>query len=419
METESGNVPKTCLMLVDTPVESDRRVLSCIAAYERAGVAVEIVNVKKAPISAKAWVIAAPSIIWFIVWFTLIWAASVIRCLPRYQYMWRVKNLTHYRLRPVNLPLMFWYETFAHIARGVAFTHANKSQWIKADFIHAHDLAALSFAQFFETRAGTMLTYDAHELSAFRNRPEQSWLSGLLITGFESASIRRSVNHVISVSPFILAYMRFFARKAASFNLIINDFYLAKNIVRNSSEPQSERYAIVYIGSVIKGRGLTELVKLFEKTKECSLYIYCPEDTERQRSFGDVYDQAENVTVRYGPYDKTIAKDLEPFHRVYGWAGLEDICLSYRYAVPNKIFQYVKFGIPPIADKKLYTFNFLRKYVKILSGDIITDEVIKLKSSLGNDEYYSISNNIMSGFFGDDLYYESCINKFVKNLKRD
>lgn len=345
-------------MLVDTPVDNDRRVLGSIAAYEAAGIDVEIVNVRQLPRTRGDWLRAAPWLAWQTIWCTVVWLITAIACLPRYRLIWRREDLARYGMRRLNLPLIFWYETYIHIWKGVV--HARKFAALRDrfDIIHAHDLATLSFALPLHAYWALPVIYDSHELSAFRNRPRQSWLSGLLITAFEAAAIRRSVMGVIAVIPFGLVYMRFFSRKQIPYKLVVNDFFEADDLSKYRDEVSTSRdSAVVYIGSLIDGRGLSTLVSTYAGPQTGDVFLYSPEDNARQRTFGAAYEQHSHVHVRYGDYDKQIKADLAPYRTVHGWAGVEDICLSYRYALPNKLFQYIKYGISIIQSSNIYYYD--------------------------------------------------------------
>lgn len=347
----------TCLMLVDTPVAADRRVRACIAAYEASGVTVEIVNVRQLARTPGDWARAAPDLVWQTIRCTLVWLCAALCCLARYRYLWQREGLARYGMRRAYLPQIFWYETYVHLWKGVVHAQKYQAGAHRFEHIHAHDLASLSFAQPLCARWGLPVIYDTHELAAFRNRPRQSWLSGLLITAYETVAIRRAVIGVIAVSPFCLTYLRFFLRRPLRCRLVVNDFFAADDLAAYRAAKPSRPRAVVYIGSLIAGRGLDRLVDLYAGAGGCDVFIYSPEDTPRQRSFGAIHDRRPHVHVRYGSYDAQIKADLAPYREIRGWLGVEDICLSYHYALPNKLFQYLKYNIPPVEESPIRYYD--------------------------------------------------------------
>lgn len=363
------------LILIDLPLESDARVKACVAAYRNAGFLVDIYHVKQEHLLKfhPAW--SAVSSVLFVLKFAFLWMLWVVCVLPKFLRLWKNKNLSQYNLLSFRLPAVFWFETLVHIIRGEIYSRRNREILSGVELIHAHDLASLSFAQaVVRTAPKAELTYDAHELSPCRNRQNQSWLSTLLLTAFEALAIQKATN-VISVCKPLIAYFRMFAGCAdRNYIMVCNDFY--RELEPLPKDPDTERIAVFYIGSFIFGRGIEELVKLVEAQENVDVYLFCPEDNERQRARGEAFSSLDRFHVYFGTYDAKARSISERYNQVFGWLWANDICLSYRFALPNKLFQYVAYEIPMLYPPGFHFSDVARTYG--LGKEVTLSETLEL-----------------------------------------
>jgi glycosyltransferase involved in cell wall biosynthesis len=119
---------------------------------------------------------------------------------------------------------------------------------------------------------------------------------------------------------------------------------LAKAAPEFRLRKQSEKI-ILYQGVLNMGRGLEMAIKAMQYTENTVLVIIGQGDVETElkeltRSLG----LAERVTFtgRISPdklFDYTVQADL-------GISLEEDLGLNYRFALPNKVFDYIQAGVP-------------------------------------------------------------------------
>ncbi len=146
----------------------------------------------------------------------------------------------------------------------------------------------------------------------------------------------------------------------------IADYYrerydIRMEVVRNipAHEPQNatlqpvplhrkERYILLYQGVVNVGRGIEWLIEAMKHLPECCLLICGGGDClleMKQRAQGSGCAERILFTGRI-PQEElkryTMQADL-------GFVLLERLGLSYYYALPNRIFDYMRFGVPVLA----------------------------------------------------------------------
>lgn len=108
------------------------------------------------------------------------------------------------------------------------------------------------------------------------------------------------------------------------------------------------RHLLLYQGAVNKGRGVDWLIKAMPLLDDCILYI-CGD--------GDLLDEMKRLAKDTGGNDRVIftgripAAELDYYtmQAEVGFVLLDNIGLSYYYSLPNRIFDYMRFGVPVIA----------------------------------------------------------------------
>ena len=108
------------------------------------------------------------------------------------------------------------------------------------------------------------------------------------------------------------------------------------------------RHLLLYQGAVNKGRGVDWLIKAMPLLDDCILYI-CGD--------GDLLDEMKRLAKDTGVNDRVIftgripAAELDYYtmQAEVGFVLLDNIGLSYYYSLPNRIFDYMRFGVPVIA----------------------------------------------------------------------
>jgi glycosyltransferase involved in cell wall biosynthesis len=126
-----------------------------------------------------------------------------------------------------------------------------------------------------------------------------------------------------------------------------------RNLFRKKFGIAKERPIFLYQGGLGKGRGIETLLDTFERLHE-----------EKERGQAPVI-----VFMGYGPLEDQVKKAAQAHENIFfhpavspdvlldytssadfGISLIEDVCLSYRYSLPNKMFEYLMADLPVIVS---------------------------------------------------------------------
>lgn len=223
-----------------------------------------------------------------------------------------------------------------------------------AEVYHAHDLMTLPVAWLLKIATKGKVLYDSHELWLDRNRyVKRSRLNKFLIRKLESFLIRRS-DVTITVSESIARALAERYRVVQP-TVIVNapDYHPVErsNLLRDEIKIPTEDKVVLYIGAITFNRGLEELIESLKYLKGCSLvlmgygeadYIYGLKRLITNEALSDrVYLFGP---VPYAEVTRYAASaDL-------GVAPIKNVCLSYYYCSPNKVFECLAAGLPVVGS---------------------------------------------------------------------
>ncbi len=226
-----------------------------------------------------------------------------------------------------------------------------------ASLIHAHDLWVLPAAAIVAHLRKTPLVYDAHEyyrgLLVFQHKR----LSGWIWRWVENLLIRRA-DALITINPFHLRlYRQFFTTKPAIF---------LYNVPRKDPDllplPYSQRPpVIIYQGLFRPGRGLETIIPALAQLPKGELWLV---------GAGELEPLLKSQAEQYGVSHRVRFWGFQPYYRILeltqqarvGLVLFADDHLNYRYASPNKFFEYIQAGTPVITTDIPSFRYFLRQF---------------------------------------------------------
>ncbi|MCX6239623.1 MAG: glycosyltransferase family 4 protein [Bacteroidia bacterium] len=106
---------------------------------------------------------------------------------------------------------------------------------------------------------------------------------------------------------------------------------------------------LIYQGAVNRGRGLEMIISAMKYLPEAMLFIVG--DGEEEENLEKLVSQTKlyNRVIFYGRVQFEELKFLT-MQADLGLSAEEDICLNYRYSLPNKLFDYIHAGIPVLVS---------------------------------------------------------------------
>jgi len=240
----------------------------------------------------------------------------------------------------------------------IYFYKQSKNQF---DFIHCHDLDTLEYGVFMKfLRLGKVnLIYDAHEYETQRNG-----LQGLRweYVKLKERFLIKYCDRVITVSPTIAdEYVRLYGIEKPE--VILNcpvlhtEKVVKKNFFRDFFNIPDSKMIFLYQGYLYPGRGIEIILEAFNQLNlpDCVL-VFMGEGTH------------VGYIMQNEMYGKSVF--LHPFvsgevllgytsSADCGLAFIEDISLSDRYCLPNKLFEYIAAGLPVISSGLPDLKNFI------------------------------------------------------------
>lgn len=251
----------------------------------------------------------------------------------------------------------------------------------KVDVIHCHDLTALPVGFLFKVLVSRNIkvVYDAHEY--------ETEVNGL--GGIRKIFYRILERYLIPYSDLVITvsnmigkeYQRLYSIPAPA--IILNCPWKRDNVgnfdlFREKFDIRTDQFIFLYQGIVSKGRGIEILLETFSQMTE---------------------DKAVVVFMGYGPMEVDIIEYSKKhnnifFHEAvrppkflnytasadYGISFIEDISLSDRYCLPNKLFEYINSGIPVICSN----LPEMKKFIEQNGVGVLAEEnsVLGLKKAI-------------------------------------
>lgn len=260
----------------------------------------------------------------------------------------------------------------------------------KKDILYANDTDTL-LANFFVSRIQNKpLIFDSHELFSevpeLVNRPFQKkvWRK---IEDF----IIPKLKNIITVSPGIRRHYKTLYNVEST---ILKNVPITKEVRKKElKEIPKNRKIVWYQGAVNIGRGLELLIKTIPLLENYVLIIAGNGDILDQLEQKVLSEKLENKVFFLGKLDPEELKQLTP-NATIGVSLEEDLGLNYRYALPNKVFDYIHANVP-IITSSLPNMSSLVKQYKV--GEILVERspenLAKLILEMEQKDYSSFLEN--------------------------
>lgn len=225
----------------------------------------------------------------------------------------------------------------------------------RPDIVHANDANTLVPALAIRalTRGDVGIVYDSHELWRHRNVRSGRILAPLTEVLTESIGIRL-VDGVITVSPSIATWLQRTYRLADTPTLVRNVPIAdalpdpSTGVLRERAGLTAEDKVIAYGGRITTARGIEETIAALPHLPQNVHFVLL--------GYGEpaALDAVRAEAVRHGVTERVHlvgAVDPDDVSRSLADGDVavvhvRPICLSYRFALPNKLFESIRAGLP-------------------------------------------------------------------------
>ncbi len=260
-----------------------------------------------------------------------------------------VQNIPVHRIK---LKSRGWSKNkFIQLLKYFEFIYRVVKQYKGSDILHCNDLNALPIAviikKFFNKNV--KIVYDAHEYE-INDVPNEGKIS-IKIKYYLEKFLIKYADKVITVSDAIAdEYVRLYNIKkpALVLNTPVYQEIEKKDIFRETLNIGKDKVIFLYQGGLSRGRGIEILLETFKTIDNKDAVIIF-------MGYGPLEDlilmtEKENDNIYF---HKAVSPDILLDYTGsadFGISTIEDSCLSYRYCLPNKIFEYLMAEIPVIVS---------------------------------------------------------------------
>ncbi len=224
------------------------------------------------------------------------------------------------------------------------------SKYKSYDIFHCNDIEALPIGVvnklFFNRK--TKIVYDAHEHETERNGAKG--INKYFIKMLEKLLIRFA-DKVITVSHSIAKdYVRLYRITEPSlvFNCpYLTEFYTSNKLRSNLDIPE-DQIVFLYQGGLSRGRGIEVILETFSKIEDKRYAVIF-------MGYGILENEIksyckDNVNIYYHSAVPPIELLNYTAGADYGLSIIENVCLSYDYCLPNKLFEYIMAEVPVVVS---------------------------------------------------------------------
>lgn len=259
------------------------------------------------------------------------------------------------------------------------------SRKFKPSVINIHALELLPLGVIIKKIIKCKLVYDAHELETERVVMTSSvkWIAKITERLFIKAT-----DLVIVVSPMIEKYYRSLYNKINIITVkncsVFHERYYS-NYLRKHFKIHYNAFIYIYSGALHKKRNIPRLIEFFNTQNKNNRVIVFMGD-------GPLSNEIQS-SKNYG---KTIfwhpAVPLDMVTKIASSADIgihlgEDICLSYQYCLPNKMFEYLMARIPQISTNlpqmgKFIVSNHIGRVVNNIHNKTLIETMEKIEQDI-------------------------------------
>ncbi len=221
----------------------------------------------------------------------------------------------------------------------------------KVDYIFAEDIYTLPFVVVFGKIKKAKIYYDSRELFGYLAGLKKRKVVQQLLRWIEKICINK-VDKIITTGEMDAKFLEkeysvkntVVIRNLPIFKIIDKPFDFRKFYHLNKSQK-----IILYQGVILHGRGLRIIFDVIKDFKDCVLIII---GGGEHKKFYEQLAVEKNISDKVIFMGKIDQKDLFEYTAGadVGLALIENISLSYYYALPNKMFEYILTGVPVLAS---------------------------------------------------------------------
>lgn len=263
-----------------------------------------------------------------------------------YEQLDNKRVLLRVPLKTRVFPSGWIWKVLQHIEWALKIFFKFKKEGIQ--FVHCHSLSTLPIAVLFKIFAQSKVVYNAHELETEKGKRGLRHKASKLL---ERLLIQHADSIIVVSDSIAEWYKNQYSLKQVyiikNFPSQENNINEPSNILKDTFSIQGNEILYIYQGVLSNGRSIEILLNVFSKVDKKKHIVF----------------------MGYGELKNTIKKYDNDFSNIHfqpavkpeeilnytksadvGICLFENICLSYFYAQPNKLFEYIACGLPVVVS---------------------------------------------------------------------
>ncbi len=287
-----------------------------------------------------------------------------------------------------------------------------------ADIYFAEDIYTLPFTAYYARKKGGKLFYNSRELYAFLGGHTKKRYLSFLLKSIEKIFIKKC-DVVLTTGEMDTEFIK---GTYSLSNVItvrnIPAYSAPGNIagVRNELNIPHDAVLLLYQGVLLNGRGIPKIFRSLVKIPDAHLLILG--DGEQRENFKLLARQL-GIETRVHFYGMINHNELINYTAAadIALALIENISVSYYYALPNKLFEYIMAGVPVISCDLPQMKKIIEDYntgvaINAESEDDIYNAMLKMIN--GREKLKSYRQNCLEA--AKELNWQKEFEKLKKHL---
>lgn len=264
-----------------------------------------------------------------------------------------------------------------------------------ASIFHCNNLDSLPIGVFVKLflKPSVKIVYDAHEFET--ETLDLSKIEKLIYRMLERILIRFA-DVVLTVSDSIASeYAKMYSIDKPLLVLNCPSFVeVAKhNLFRENLDIGCDQKIFLYQGSLSSGRGLDILLESFISLNSDEYVIVFMGYGHLTEKIIEASHKHRNVYFHEAVKPEELLEYTSSAD--FGVSFIEDACLSYRYCLPNKLFEYLMAGVPVITSNLPEMKKFVEKYhVGLVSKENTAQGLLEAVISGNKVDYHELVSNV-------------------------
>lgn len=293
-------------------------------------------------------------------------------------------KLSNFKSLQRILSLIVFLEIFLKLFfRGVLF---------KPTLIHVNDCYVLPIAALIRVFTGSRILYDAHELESETNGISPNMRR---VVNFIEKSCWNSVDVLVTVSPSI---QNWYARKLSvkPSSVVLNSPHLRskiatqqyENYFREKFNLAEESRIFLYLGNLERGRGINTILETFTRTPKNHVIVFMGSGS-LENQISEFSKDNPNILM-HAPVRHDLVVDFAK-SADFGICLIEDVSLSDRFCLPNKLFEYIFSGLPVIASNLPDMRKLIQEFEVGICVENSTDSLLTAVLDTRKDQFEYLS----------------------------